>query len=141
MWMEELFDYLKFTNMSIQKEEKEFSLEKILKKISPYLIGFYTLALLVLLLAELGVPFLEDNFRATNQVLLLIGLLIRLGVINRKHSGKEMMQTVDAVIIDKQDRLILVKRKFDPFKGAYALPGGFWEKAENQVEALVLHVL
>jgi 8-oxo-dGTP diphosphatase len=71
-------------------------------------------------------------------LLLLIGLLARLVWINRGNS--QPMQTVDAIIIDKKDRLILVKRKFQPFKGAYALPGGFTELAEDKAEALVREV-
>ena len=42
--------------------------------------------------------------------------------------------TVDAVVFDKSGRLLLIKRKSPPFKGLFALPGGFVEVGET-VEA------
>ncbi len=42
--------------------------------------------------------------------------------------------TVDAVVFDGAGRLLLIKRKGAPFKGHYALPGGFVELGET-VEA------
>ena len=47
---------------------------------------------------------------------------------------KQPALTVDAVVFDAQDRLLLIRRKFPPFKGRYALPGGFVEFGET-VEA------
>jgi 8-oxo-dGTP diphosphatase len=32
---------------------------------------------------------------------------------------------VDAVVFDNKDRLLLIRRDRPPFKGRYALPGGF----------------
>jgi 8-oxo-dGTP diphosphatase len=69
-------------------------------------------------------------------LVLMFNYGIKLIKLNRKDSGTPM-QTVDAVIVDKKDRIILIKRKFQPFKGEYALPGGFTELAEDQFEALV----
>jgi 8-oxo-dGTP diphosphatase len=43
--------------------------------------------------------------------------------------------TVDAVVFDAQDRLLLIRRKFPPFKGRYALPGGFVEIGETVEKA------
>ncbi len=45
--------------------------------------------------------------------------------------------TVDAVIICENDSIILIKRKKDPYKGLWALPGGFVEYGET-VESAVL---
>lgn len=48
--------------------------------------------------------------------------------------------TVDAVVFDARGRLLLIRRKFPPFKGRYALPGGFVEIGET-VEAAVAREL
>ncbi|MHA1452499.1 MAG: NUDIX domain-containing protein, partial [Promethearchaeota archaeon] len=72
-------------------------------------------------------------------------LLFTLGVVllkkakplQKKDSDGKIKYTVDAVIVDKKDRIILIKRKFEPFAGEYALPGGFTELAEDSQEALV----
>jgi 8-oxo-dGTP diphosphatase len=39
--------------------------------------------------------------------------------------------TVDPLIITKENEVVLVKRKFNPFAGSYALPGGFVEHGET----------
>jgi 8-oxo-dGTP diphosphatase len=38
--------------------------------------------------------------------------------------------TVDCVVFDTRGRVLLIRRKNEPFKGAYALPGGFAEIGE-----------
>jgi 8-oxo-dGTP diphosphatase len=42
--------------------------------------------------------------------------------------------TADCVIFDPEGRVVLVRRKHEPFKGSFALPGGFVEIGET-VEA------
>ena len=42
--------------------------------------------------------------------------------------------TTDCVIFDNEGRVLLIKRKNEPFKGSYALPGGFVDIGET-VEA------
>lgn len=39
--------------------------------------------------------------------------------------------TVDCIVFDAQDRLLLIRRKNEPFKGRYALPGGFVDVGET----------
>lgn len=48
---------------------------------------------------------------------------------------KQPKLTVDAVVFDRTGRLLLIKRKSPPFKGCYALPGGFVEVGETVEQA------
>ena len=48
--------------------------------------------------------------------------------------------TVDGIII-KDGEILLIKRKNDPFKGKWALPGGFVEYGEKMEDAVVREVL
>ncbi|MHA1461267.1 MAG: NUDIX domain-containing protein [Promethearchaeota archaeon] len=48
--------------------------------------------------------------------------------------------TVDAVIQDKDRNIILVKRRYAPYKGKYALPGGFIKYNENPEQAIIREV-
>jgi 8-oxo-dGTP diphosphatase len=47
---------------------------------------------------------------------------------------KQLALAVDAVVFDAHGRLLLIRRKFPPFKGRHALPGGLVEVGET-VEA------
>ena len=49
--------------------------------------------------------------------------------------------TVDPLIVTKGNEVVLVKRKFNPFRGHYALPGGFVEYGEKVEEACVREAL
>ncbi|MFX1304183.1 MAG: NUDIX domain-containing protein [Promethearchaeota archaeon] len=52
----------------------------------------------------------------------------------------ELGHTVDAVIQDDDQNVILIKRKFAPYKGKYALPGGFMKYNEDPEQALIREV-
>jgi 8-oxo-dGTP diphosphatase len=48
--------------------------------------------------------------------------------------------SADAVVFDMHDRLLLIRRKNEPFKGQHAFPGGFVEDGET-TEAAALREL
>ena len=48
---------------------------------------------------------------------------------------KTPLLTADCVVIDARGRVLLVRRGHPPFKGHYALPGGFVEIGETVEEA------
>ncbi len=43
--------------------------------------------------------------------------------------------TVDCVVFNTKGQPLLIKRKYPPYKGAYALPGGFVDLGESVEEA------
>jgi 8-oxo-dGTP diphosphatase len=45
--------------------------------------------------------------------------------------------TVDAIILNKPNKIVLIKRKNPPFKGQYALPGGFVDIGETVETACI----
>lgn len=53
---------------------------------------------------------------------------------------KTPLLTVDCVVFDRAGRLLLIRRANPPFKGRYALPGGFVDIGET-VEAAALREL
>jgi 8-oxo-dGTP diphosphatase len=54
---------------------------------------------------------------------------------------KTLHLTTDCVICDKRGRVLLIRRKNEPFKGVYALPGGFVDIGETVEEACRREVL
>ena len=48
--------------------------------------------------------------------------------------------TVDGIIID-EERVLLIKRKNEPFKGKWSLPGGFVEYKETVEDAVIREIL
>jgi len=43
--------------------------------------------------------------------------------------------TADCVVVDARNRVLLVRRKYAPYQGRYALPGGFVEIGETVEDA------
>jgi len=52
---------------------------------------------------------------------------------------KNPIPTVD-IIIEKDDRIVLITRKNEPFKGKLALPGGFVEEGELIEDRAIIEV-
>ncbi|MCZ2846170.1 MAG: NUDIX hydrolase [Candidatus Bathyarchaeota archaeon] len=48
--------------------------------------------------------------------------------------------TVDAIIEDQKGNVVLIKRKYPPFRDYFALPGGFIKKGEKPTEAVIREV-
>jgi len=48
--------------------------------------------------------------------------------------------TVDAIIDDQEGNVVLIKRKYPPYRNYFALPGGFIKKGEKPAEALIREV-
>ena len=54
-------------------------------------------------------------------------------------SYKNPKVTADGAVL-KEDKILLIKRKNDPFKGKWALPGGFVEYGEKVEDAVIREV-
>lgn len=62
------------------------------------------------------------------------------GMNGQDNRPRTPLLTVDAVVFDGAERLLLIRRKYPPFQGQYALPGGFVDCGET-VEQAVLREL
>ena len=76
--------------------------------------------------------------------LVIMGILITTILVNirLKFQSRKVKigKTVDAVIEDDSGNIVLIQRKYPPFKDYYALPGGFIEKGETPEQALIREV-
>jgi 8-oxo-dGTP diphosphatase len=57
-----------------------------------------------------------------------------------KSKGLNYGHTVDAVIQDDNNNIILIRRRYAPYKGKYALPGGFIKYNEDPEQAIIREV-
>ncbi|MHA2038449.1 MAG: NUDIX domain-containing protein [Promethearchaeota archaeon] len=76
-------------------------------------------------------------------LILGIGLIITIGYLafsRYKLKASGLGRTVDAVIQDDNQNVVLVKRKYAPFKEKYALPGGFIKYNEDPEQAVIREV-
>lgn len=53
---------------------------------------------------------------------------------------KKPSVTIDAIILNEKGEVLLIKRKNEPFKGFWALPGGFVEYGEMVENAVLREV-
>lgn len=53
---------------------------------------------------------------------------------------RESSVTIDAIILNEKREVLLIKRKNEPFKGFWALPGGFVEYGEIVEDAVLREV-
>ncbi|MFX1310410.1 MAG: NUDIX domain-containing protein [Promethearchaeota archaeon] len=76
--------------------------------------------------------------------ILIIGILVvTVGYyifLRFKLKEREIGQAVDAIIVNNEGNVVLIKRKYPPFKDYYALPGGLVEKDEKAKQALIREV-
>jgi 8-oxo-dGTP diphosphatase len=57
-----------------------------------------------------------------------------------EHERQRVVLTVDALITDADDRILLMERGTHPFKGAWVLPGGLVDPGETVEEACIREV-
>ena len=71
----------------------------------------------------------------------ILGITIIYYIYTRMMNNKtEIQKAVDAIIDDNKGNIILIKRKYPPYKDYYALPGGAVEKGENPKQAVIREV-
>jgi 8-oxo-dGTP diphosphatase len=93
-----------------------------------------------------GIPDLHDTSKVLHLVVTAIlgaAFVMLFGYfIYGKVKSKRLTygHTVDAVIQDDDGNIILIKRRYAPFKGKYALPGGFIKYNEDPEQAVIREV-
>jgi 8-oxo-dGTP diphosphatase len=74
-------------------------------------------------------------------IIIILGTTVSYYIYSRIMINKKNIQiAVDAIIDDKQGNIILIKRKYPPYKDYYALPGGAVEKGETQKQAVIREI-
>ena len=132
--MQEL--YLKKSEENAEKTERRLNLLNLLFG-AGILADLAGVIMIAFSLQETGLPAI---FLHISIFIIIIGILtLTIGYFiysKLKIREEETGKTVDAVIEDAQGNIVLIKRKFPPFKDYYALPGGFIEKGENPKQAI-----
>ncbi len=70
----------------------------------------------------------------------LVFAFIYYALVKYKIKKKNIRRAVDGVILDGKGNILLIKRKYPPFKDFYALPGGFIEKGESPKQAIMREI-
>ncbi|MFX1437796.1 MAG: NUDIX domain-containing protein [Promethearchaeota archaeon] len=92
-------------------------------------------------LQEGDIPTLLLNIVIATIITAILVITIIFNIYMRIQVKKvKVKHAVDAVIEDRNENVILIKRKYPPFQGFYALPGGFIERGEKPKHALLREV-
>ncbi|MFX0145120.1 MAG: NUDIX domain-containing protein [Candidatus Hodarchaeota archaeon] len=92
-------------------------------------------------LKEGDIPTLLLNIVIATIITAILVITIIFNIYMRIQVKKvKVKHAVDAVIEDRNENVILIKRKYPPFQGFYALPGGFIERGEKPKHALLREV-
>ena len=70
----------------------------------------------------------------------LVLALVYYALVKYNIKKENVRKTVDGVIIDGKENILLIKRKYPPFQDYYALPGGFIDKGETPKQALIREI-
>jgi len=70
----------------------------------------------------------------------LVFAFIYYALVKYKIKKKHIRRAVDGVILDGKGNILLIKRKYPPYKDFYALPGGFIEKGESPKQAIMREI-
>ena len=88
-----------------------------------------------------GPFFITSYLLATTIIgLMFIGTITYFIYHRLRAKVEEKGYTVDAVILDDNKNIILIKRKYPPYEGKYALPGGFIRYNEDPEQAVIREV-
>ena len=123
-------------------EENQFRVERGMNILN-LLFGFGILADLgqILSIAVAGPPAGIFNWIVFIGInMFLLGVAIYFLRARLKVKKVTVRRTVDAVIVDEKGRVVIVERKYPPFRGQRALPGGFIEEGESQKDAIYREV-
>ncbi|MHA2185875.1 MAG: NUDIX domain-containing protein, partial [Promethearchaeota archaeon] len=136
--MQEL--YLKRSDENQKRNTKAINILQILLG-AGFIVEFVTTIRIAIGLNEIDPP--SPIIHGIISIILGILLLITMGYLaysRIKQSTSEQGYTVDAVIQDNNQNIVLVKRKYAPYKGKYGLPGGFIKYNENPEQAVIREV-
>jgi 8-oxo-dGTP diphosphatase len=136
--MQEL--YLKRSDENQKRNTKAINILQILLG-AGFIVEFVTTIRIAIGLDEIDPP--SPIIHGIISIILGTFLLITMGYLaysRIKQKTSEQGYTVDAVIQDNNQNIVLVKRKYAPYKGKYGLPGGFIGYNENPEQAVIREV-
>ncbi|MFX1593492.1 MAG: NUDIX domain-containing protein, partial [Promethearchaeota archaeon] len=129
-----------------KNEETQKRTKRVLSLVNIFLGAGIIADLVTAVLAALTIPegnpvhSMLNTFAAIVIGIILISTLIYVSYSKIKTKELEQGFTVDAVIQDDNQNIILIKRKYAPHKGKYALPGGFIKFDEDPNQAVIREV-